>query len=257
MRPASVGFHCPDDVELGARTTRAPRTVVGARLQATAYVTWALIGLNVLVYLATVVGTRGGLNDPSSSKLFSQWVLVPFSVAHNHQFIRLITAAFLHLNLTHLLLNMVALGFVGPFLERALGWWRFLAVYLISALGGSALVYAGPGHFTAVAGASGAIYGLFAASLVLARRVNLDLRAFATVVAINFLLTFSLAGISIEGHIGGFVTGGLAALAIVGLPQRATRVSVRMQFTGMAVLVTVLLVTIAVRTATFPTPTPG
>ena len=257
MRPASVGFHCPDDVSLAARSVRAPRTIVGARVQLSAYVTWTLIGLNVLTYLATAVGARGGLNNPSGSTLFGDWVLIPISVAHSHEFSRLVTAAFLHLNLTHLVLNMVSLGFLGPFLERALGWWRFLAVYLLAALGGSVLVYAGPGHFTAVAGASGAIYGLFAASLILAKRMELDLRAFATVVVVNFLFTFSVPGISIEGHIGGFVCGGAAALAIVGLPQRRSQMPLRTQVAGLAAVLVVLLIVLTVRTATYPLPASG
>ena len=76
-------------------------------------------------------------------------------MATKHQFARLITSAFVHLSLTHILLNMVALGFIGPFLERAMGWWRYLATYLLAAFGGSLLVYAIGAHFGAVAGASG------------------------------------------------------------------------------------------------------
>lgn len=258
MRPASVGFHCPDDVNLAARSVRAPRTVVGAPLPGRPLVTGALIGANVLVYLITALGSRGGFNSPESSTLFSQWVLVPFSVAHGHEFARLITSAFLHLSVTHIVLNMIALGFVGPFLERALGWWRLLALYLIAALGGSVLVYLGPEHFNSTAGASGAIYGLFAAALILAKRTNLDLRSFATVVVINFIFTFSIPGISIEGHIGGFLAGGAAALVIVGIPQRrrtvasARAVPLIHQWAGLAGIVAVLLIIVAIRTATFP-----
>lgn len=258
MRPASVGFHCPDDVNLAARSVRAPRTVVGAPVRDRPLVTGSLIGVNVAVYLVTALGSRGGFNSPQSSELFGQWVLIPFSVAHGHEFLRLITSAFLHLSVTHIVLNMIALGFVGPFLERALGWWRFLAVYLIAALGGSVLVYLAPGHFTRVAGASGAIYGLFAASLILAKRMNLDLRAFATVVVINFVFTFSIPGISIEGHIGGFLAGGAAALVIVGIPQwrhvgtSSRAVPINRQLAGLAAIVVVLLIIIVIRTATFP-----
>lgn len=254
MRPASVGFQCPDDVNAGARTIRRVRTVVGAPVQATAYVTWTLATLNVVVYLAGVAGSRQhDLNDPRSSRLFRDWDLVPYLVAHGGGLPRLLTSAFLHLSLTHLILNMVALGVVGPFVEREIGWWRYLATYLLAALGGSVLVYAGGDHLNAVAGASGAIYGLFAASLVLARRLGLDMRALLVTIAVNFIFTFSVPGISIEGHVGGFVVGGIAALAIVGRPWKAERIRVPIQAVSLGALLLLLVVIIAVRTATYPT----
>lgn len=255
MRPASVGFQCPDDVSAGARSIRAPRTVAGAPVQATAYITWTLLALNVVVYLAAVIDSRQhDVNNLVGSKLFQRWELVPYQVASNPggQWPRLVGSAFLHLNLTHLALNMLALAFVGPFVERELGWWRYLSVYLLAALGGSTLVYVGPDHLNAVAGASGAIYGLFAASLVLARRLQLDMRALLITIVVNFIFTFSVAGISIEGHIGGFLAGGLAALAIVGVPWRSLRLPVRLQAGGLAALLVLLIVTIVVRTAAYP-----
>ena len=79
MRPASVGFHCPDDVKIGARTVRTPRTVAGAPVNVArqAYVTGALVAGNVVVYLLTVIGSHGGINNPRSSQLFYHWVLAP------------------------------------------------------------------------------------------------------------------------------------------------------------------------------------
>ena len=253
MRPASVGFQCPDDVSAGARSIRRARTVVGAPVQATAYVTWTLIALNLVVYLAAVIdSSAGNINDPRSSRLFRDWELVPYLVAHGFQFDRLLTSAFLHLNLTHLLLNMLALGFVGPFVERAMGWWRYLAVYLVAALGGSVLVYIGDDHLNAVAGASGAIFGLFAAALVLARRLGLDLRSLIATIVFNFIFTFSVPGISIEGHIGGFVVGALASVVVVGWPPKATWVPVRAQVCGLAAITVLLVLVVAVRTLTYP-----
>ncbi|MCW2527704.1 MAG: rane protein [Pseudonocardiales bacterium] len=259
MRPASVGFHCPDDVKLDARSMRAPRTVVGAPVRAIerSYVTWGLIAANVIVYVLTVVGSRGGINSPQPARLFRDWTMSPYLVAkgsdaHSHEFYRLITSAFLHLNLTHLVLNMIALAFVGPFVERAFGWWRFTAVYLLAAVGGSVAVYYSPDHFNAVAGASGAIYGLFAAALVLARRLDMDLRAFGAVVAINFLFTFTMAGISVEGHVGGFLIGGVAALGLVGWPQRKSSFDVRLQIGALVALLVALLLLVTFRTYTFP-----
>lgn len=251
MRAASVGFQCPDDVKIAARTVRAPRTVVGAPLVARAYVTWALIASNVVVYAIMAFGSKGGINNPTGSTKFSQWALEPWDVAHRHQFARLITSAFVHLSPAHILLNMVALGFVGPFLERAMGWWRYLATYLLSALGGSLLVYAVGSHFGAVAGASGAIYGLFAAAVVLGRRLQLNMRSLLLTIAVNFLFTVSIPGISIEGHIGGFVAGGLAALAVVGWPDHQRRLSTAVQAAGLLGLAAVMVLAVLVRTATF------
>jgi membrane associated rhomboid family serine protease len=251
MRPASVGFQCPDDVKIAARTVRQPRTVVGAPLVAQAYVTWSLIAVNIAVYLVMAADSKGGLTNPTRSTKFLQWALEPVDVATKHQFARLITSAFVHLSLTHILLNMLALGFIGPFLERALGWWRYLALYLLAALGGSLLVYAIGAHFGAVAGASGAIYGLFAAALVLGRRMQLDLRSLLVTVGVNFVFTFSIPGISIEGHIGGFVAGGLAALAVVGWPDHQRRVATVVQAAGLVGLAAVMVIAVAVRTVTF------
>src|SRR3954463_16327734 len=132
MRPASVGFQCPDDVKLGRATQRAPRTVVGASArQGYPYVTWTLVALNVLAYIGTAVGSVHGWNQNHTSHLFSQWVLVPEGVAQKREYERLITSAFLHYGLLHIFFNMFALMMIGPYLERLLGWWRFASVYLI------------------------------------------------------------------------------------------------------------------------------
>ena len=251
MRPASVGFQCPDDVKIGARSIRAPRTVVGAPLVAQAYVTWGLIAINVIVYLIMAVNSKGGLANPTRATQFQQWDLIPVNVAKDHQFGRLVTSAFVHLSIIHITLNMVALGFIGPFLERAMGWWRYLATYLLAAFGGSLLVYAVGADYGPVAGASGAIYGLFAASLVLGRRMQLDLRSLLLTIGVNFLFTFSISGISIEGHIGGFIAGGLAALAVVGWPDHQRRLTAWVQSAGLGGLGLLMVIGVVIRTATF------
>jgi membrane associated rhomboid family serine protease len=257
MRPASVGFHCPDDVKLAARTVRTARTIAGAPARRRQpLVTWSLVGLNVLVYLGTVLESGGRLDHPAAARgdsIFHSWQLQPAAVAHGGiQFQRLLTSAFLHVNLLHITMNMIALLVVGPFVEQVLGWWRYLSLYLIAAIGGSAAVYLFANHFQPVAGASGAIYGLFAAALVLAHRIRLDLRALLVTLALNFFITFTIPGISIEGHIGGFIAGGLAAGAIVWLPTVATRWRpLAVQVAGVGTLAGLLLLVIAIRTATF------
>jgi membrane associated rhomboid family serine protease len=257
MRPASVGFHCPDDVAREAKTVRAPRTSVGARIvQSRPYVTLTLIALNVLVYVITALAPGASFDDPgagaaSGKGLFLRWQLVPYFVKADNRYYELITSAFLHASLLHIASNMLALAFVGPAVESVLGRWRFTALYLLSALGGSAAIYAFGGQFTPTVGASGAIFGLFGACLVLYRRLGLDLQYLVAIVALNFILTFSVHGISKLGHIGGFVTGLVAGVAIGGLPSVRRRVPVRVQAGGLTGLLVLLAVVVGLRTATW------
>jgi membrane associated rhomboid family serine protease len=251
MRPASVGFHCPDDVDRAARTVRAPRTSVGARLlDSPPYVTITLVALNVAVYLRTGLTAGGTLRNPSGSRLFIDWQLFPPRI-HDGQYYRLLTSAFLHLSLLHIGANMLALVFVGPAVERLLGWWRFLGLYLLGALGGGAAVYAFGFALTPTAGASGAIFALFGACLVLVRKLGLDPQWLIGTIVINFVLTFSVANISKFGHIGGFAVGLLVGMAIGGLPARRERVRSAVQAAGLGAVLALLLVIVAVRSATW------
>ncbi|MDP9117254.1 MAG: rhomboid family intramembrane serine protease [Actinomycetota bacterium] len=256
MREAPVGFHCPDDVSLGGKAVRAPRTPVGARImQSPPYVTIALIAANVIVYVVTGTQAAHGFSQvgDGSSKLFQNWQLFsPAIGGTQHQFYRLITSAFLHVSILHIGSNMLALFIVGPPLERLLGRWRFTAVYLLGALGGSAAVYAWGQVQTPEVGASGAIFGLFAACLVLVRKLGLDPQWLVGIIVINFVLTFSIHNISRLGHVGGFVSGGVAALALAGLPQSRTRLSVRTQVAGLTAAAAVIGAVVAIRTSTFP-----
>jgi membrane associated rhomboid family serine protease len=251
MRPASVGFHCPDDVDRAARTIRAPRTTVGAKLmQSPPYVTITLIALNVAAYLVTAFQPHGTLRDPTGSKLFIDWQLFPPKV-HDGAYYQLVTSGFLHLSLLHIAANMISLGFVGPFLELQLGRWRFLTVYLLGVVGGSAAEYAFGYDLTATAGASGAVFALFGIALILVRKIGLDLQWLVGTLVLNFVITFSVPGISKWGHIGGFATGVLAGLAIGGLPSVRTRIATRVQVAGLAGVFALLVVIVGVRTATF------
>lgn len=257
MRPASVGFHCPDDVSEGARTVRAPRSSVGARLlNSRPYVTATFIALNVAIYLISATAPHATLNDPGAAAitgkgLFFKWQLTPVFVHNDHRYYELITAAFLHANLLHIFSNMLALVFVGPALEQMLGRWRFASVYLLSALGGSAAIYAFGNATGSTVGASGAIFGLFGACLVLARKLGLDLQWLVGIIVINFVLTFSIAGISKLGHIGGFVTGIVAGFAIGGWPTARPRLSMQTQIAGLVGLFVLIAVVVGARTATW------
>ena len=257
MRPASVGFHCPDDVAREAKTVRAPRTSVGAQLmQSPPYVTMSLLAANVLVYILTATAKGATFNAPgdgaaNGSGLFFYWQLFPPAIHDQHRYYELITSAFLHLSLLHIASNMLALVFIGPALEQLMGRWRFAAVYLLAAVGGSAAIYAFGTKLQITAGASGAIFGLFAACLVLYRRLGLDLQYLIGIVALNFAFTFSVHNISKLGHIGGFVTGALAGLAIGGLPSTRARIPTRVQLAGLGGVALLIVLVVVVRTASW------
>jgi membrane associated rhomboid family serine protease len=246
QRAASVGFQCPDDVKAGAASVRQGRTALGApdRSQ-TPYITWALIALNVAVYLMTGLGPGGTLIDNTNTTLFQDWELVPNVVGFERDYLRLVTAAFLHLGPLHILLNMFALYTIGPPLERVMGWWRYLAVYLLGALGGSVAILLFGDVRQPVVGASGAIFGLFAAALVLSRVVGFNTRVLVITIGINFIFTFSVPGISKLGHIGGFVLGGLASLALLGWTLHRQPLTDRLRTVQVASLAGLLAVLVA------------
>jgi membrane associated rhomboid family serine protease len=214
MRDAAVGHQCVECVEAGARTVRQPRTHFGGRQRsAIPVITYALIAINVLAFVVQM----------ASGTLERDLALWPPGVAQG-QFYRLVTAAFLHYGAMHLLFNMWALYVVGPPLEAWLGRLRFGALYALSGLGGSVLVYLVSPLNTATAGASGAIFGLFGAMFVVGRKLTLDVRGIVAVIVINLVFTFvapaiSSQQISWQGHVGGLVTGALVGAAYVYPPR--------------------------------------
>jgi membrane associated rhomboid family serine protease len=216
-------------------------------------VTASIVAANVVVFVLTGSQAVGGFTQPGdgSSQLFRSWQLVPYLVHVHHDYYRLLTGAFLHVSLLHIASNMLALIFIGPAIERLLGPWRFAAVYLLGALGGSAAVYAFGQVYTAEVGASGAIFGLFAAALVLVRRLPFDPQWLVGIIVLNFVLTFSIHNISKLGHIGGFVAGGIAALAIAGLPGQRSRLQTNAQVAGLIGVAVLVVLIVALRSATF------
>jgi membrane associated rhomboid family serine protease len=255
MREASVGFHCPEDVALARKTVRAPRTSVGAVLRnSPPYVTSTLIALNIAIYAITGSQSHDfGSPQAASSKLFYDWQLFPAYIKQHDAYYQLITSAFLHLNLLHIGSNMIALAVIGPPLERLLGPSRFTAVYFISALGGGAAVYIFGAAGGTTVGASGAIFGLFAACLIMVRRLGLNPQWLIGIIVLNFVFTFSVPDISHEGHVGGFIVGGIAAVAIGGIPRAgraARRITTNQQAMGLIALTAVIVIAVVLRSAT-------
>jgi membrane associated rhomboid family serine protease len=245
LRPASVGFHCPQCVAQGNATVRRPKSAYGGKVAERPGLVSIVLGvLNVLAYAVTALTSPGGFTGNIGSKLFDQLELVPLRVAADGQYWRLIGAAFLHIGLLHLAGNMISLAIVGPALERVFGAWRFLSVYLIGALGGSVAVYLFGSPYGAVAGASGAIFGLFAATLIVLRRLGLDARFMVLAIGLNFAVSFA-PGISLLGHLGGFVSGGLAALAMVYAPARSRT---QVQLLAMGGLLAIMVALVLIRT---------
>jgi membrane associated rhomboid family serine protease len=214
MRDAAVGHQCEECVREGAKSVRQPRTAFGGRqLGAKPVITYALIAINVAMFVLQTV----------SKGVQSDLVLFSPAVADGDLY-RLVTSAFMHYGVTHLLFNMYALFVVGPALEMALGRLRFTGLYALSALGGSVLVYLLSPLNAATAGASGAVFGLFGATFVVGRRLNLDTRWVVGLIVLNLAFTFvipALGGqnISWQGHIGGLVSGSVVAAAYAYAPR--------------------------------------
>ncbi|MQY26995.1 rhomboid family intramembrane serine protease [Nocardia aurantia] len=228
LRPAAVGQHCVDCLRQEGAQTRQIRPAPGGAARPTPYVTYGLIALNVAVFAATAVQAHS-VGDNQMSRLFYDWVLAPRMVADQGQWVRVLGAGFLHYGPIHLLVNMFALYILGRDTELVLGRARYLAVYLTALLGGSAAVM-WLAQNAATAGASGAIYGLFGAMTVILLRLRQSPVQMLVLIAINLIISVSLPGISLWGHLGGLAAGTLAAVGILFLPQwlgAKTRESVR------------------------------
>jgi membrane associated rhomboid family serine protease len=214
-----VGFQCRECVRDGNAAVRTARTEFGGQLvRDGALVTKILIGINVVVWLLglSVLGTAV-VND------LYMWGTVPAQYGGggvaDGQWYRMITSVFFHTALVHIAMNMWSLWVLGPPLERLLGRVRFLALYLVSGLAGSALqLLVDPG--TPALGASGAIFGLLGALLVIQRRRGYALGPVMGIVVVNLVATFTIPHISWEAHIGGLVAGMLIGFGLAHAPVR-------------------------------------
>lgn len=228
MIAASVGYQCPDCVRGGSGTGHGagasqPRTLAGGALVSdTKLVTTCLLALNLTVFVAvlatgddlvTQLSMLGYALDPGTFSMVG---------VADGEWYRLLTSAFLHQEFWHIGFNMMALWFLGPPLEQALGRVRFLALYVLSALGGNVLTFWLMAQNIPSLGASGAVFGLFGATAVLMRRLRYDMRPIAVLLGLNLVITF-LPGLNIawQAHLGGLIVGAVIAYAMVHAPRQS------------------------------------
>ena len=242
QRPAAVGIQCVDCVREGQKSMRMPRTQFGAKVtqDGRPVVTLTIIGICVVVWLLQQVAPR----------LTDQLAFVPVLGASEPW--RFMTSAFAHSpgQLLHILFNMYALWILGQYLEPMLGRFRFGALYLISAFGGSVgyLLLASPpaapltqnalvssGWVTQMVGASGAVFGLFGALIVLNRHLGRSSSPIFIVLGINAVLGFVVTGIAWQAHLGGLLTG-IALAAVITATSAQSRRRFQLPALGMVVV---------------------
>jgi membrane associated rhomboid family serine protease len=270
MRDAAVGFQCPSCVAEGAKQTRQGRAAYGGKRSANpALTSVVLIGLNLAVWLAIWAtggrtsrlvdllaimplgrcqADRGGYYPQVGAEATCQLIpggttWVP-GVADGAVW-QLLTNAFSHVEIWHIAFNMLALWVLGPQLEAALGRVRFLALYLVSALAGSTAVMWLSDEQVQTLGASGAVFGLLGAFLVIARKVGGNLQPILMILGINLVITVAGSSfISWQGHLGGLVGGLLTTAALVYAPRERRGL---WQLLAVAALVVGLLAACVVR----------
>lgn len=207
---APVGVQCVECVAQANRSLPQQKTEFGGRLRAGApVITYAVIGLNVFVYILqwVIPGFTNSLVLAPAIAAYEPWRLITSAFAHS-------MGSFLHLGM-----NMYGIYIFGTLLEPKLGRLRFTWLYLISAFGGSLGILLLSAPLSATLGASGALAGLFLATFVVYRSNKQALRQMGIILVLNIVLGFVVSGISWQGHLGGAITGILAACCIVLIPR--------------------------------------
>ncbi len=258
QRPAAVGIQCVDCVAEGSRTVRQARTVFGGAVtDGRPLATMWIIGVCAAVFVLQTVapGVTSRISFVPALGQSEPW--------------RFLTSAFAHGGLLHIAFNMYALWIMGTYLEPMLGRVRFVALYLLSAFGGSVVylllstpqpialcVRTGGAWCTGAVGASGAVFGLFGAFLVLQRRLGRSAAGMYVLIAINAVIGFVIPGIAWQAHLGGLLTGaaGAAVIAYAGgrrpqSPGSVRRDSGPLQWAGLGAILVVLLVLTLVKYA--------
>lgn len=253
MRSASVGFQCPSCVKEGARSVRTAKLPYGGvRVANPTLITSILIGLNVAVWLAVtanggsgseLASTLGITPDYSFRPLEGGGAAVVDGVARGAWW-QVVTSVFTHIQVLHIVLNMIALYMFGPPLEQILGRVRFLTLYVVSGITGSAGVMLFSGAYGSTVGASGAIFGLLGAMAVIAFKTGGAYQDLLSLLGLNLIITFTIPHISWQGHLGGLVGGVVVAVAMVYAPRRGRTL---IQFGASAALLALALGLIVLR----------
>lgn len=263
MVPGAVGFQCPECVGKGHKETRQLQLPYGGERSNNPRLTsLILIGVNAAVWI--LIQVMGVANSTLADLLALTpanhcQVMADGSFYTNAQICeafgmtwgygvaampwQVITSGFTHISATHLLFNMMVLFMLGPNLETILGRVRFLAVYFLALLGGSAAVMIATDPWTQTLGASGAIYGLLGAYLIAAVKHRGDPRTILIWIVINVAFSFVFPNVSWQGHIGGLVAGAAAAAIIMMLPKKYRH----LQWLFLGLLAVALIAIIAVR----------
>ena len=256
MNSASVGFQCPSCVREGAKSTRQARTPYGGRRTDDPRTTsFVLIGLNVLVWLAIMATGGAGstlvdklaLLPASANRQLSNGTITLVQGVNDGAYWELVTSMFTHVQPLHLGFNMLALYFLGPMLEGVLGRVRFLAVFFASGLTGSAAVMLLSASNGQTLGASGAIFGMMGVLAVVALKVRGQVQTILMWIGLNLVFTFTIPGISWQGHLGGLAGGLVVGAAMVYAP-RAHRAVVQWGVTALVLLVAVVAIAVRITT---------
>ncbi len=259
MVSAAVGFQCPSCVQQGSRETRSGQLPYGGQPSANpALTSLALIVVNIAVWVA--IRSDSALVDalalmPQGGIRVENGTLTVVDGVSMGAWWQVITSGFTHVSVIHIGMNMLALYFLGPTLETVLGRARMLAIYVVSLLCGSAAVMLFSNPHQQTLGASGAIFGLLGALMVVAYKVHGDLRTIGMWLVLNLVITFTVPNISWQGHIGGLLGGALLTAAFVYAPRARRTV---LQIGAVAALTVIALALIVLRAAGLgPLPLPG
>jgi membrane associated rhomboid family serine protease len=205
MRSASIGYQCPscasDSTPVIKGINRNQFIPSQKNTQVTKFLSISLLVVYVFQFL---------LGDD----LIANFALFAPSVT-NGQWWLLITAGFLHGSIIHLLFNVYILWVLGSQLENIVGKVKFIIIYFGSLLGGSLASYLFSPFGSYSIGASGAIFGLMGAMLVVGRKRNLDISQITTLVAINVVIGFVLSGIDWRAHLGGLAAGAFITWVLI------------------------------------------
>ncbi|MGH2963102.1 MAG: rhomboid family intramembrane serine protease [Solirubrobacterales bacterium] len=233
MYDSPVGMRCP---ECAGERTRARTLPI--RRSDTPYATYALIAINVIVFIAEIGGGGGAAGLEGGGPLIADGGLLGPAISDGGEWYRIVTSGFLHAGPLHLFLNMFVLYILGTILEEGIGTVRMLGIYFVSLLAGSfGALLLDPDQLTV--GASGAVYGIMAATFLVARRRGVEQLAsqVGLWVILNLAFTFAVPGISIGGHIGGLL-GGAAAAAVI-LAGERRRGAIGFEALGLALIAAV------------------